>query len=167
MRNAILRILSIGGLAVLGTAVRAEAACTGSGQSWNCTAGTTSAQISSTLSSATDGATLVFASGSYSWNSFVSFSNSKGATLICQTVGACNVTVSGTVLGMNGNLSGMNTRLYRISGFNFQGGSAFVIWFYGAGTMTQVRVDHNTFTGQSADNTLIFLGENATIANFY
>ena len=101
---------------------RAEAGCSGSGISWNCTAGTTSAEISTALNSATDGATLTFASGSYSWSSFVSFDNAKGATLICATVGGCNVTASGTVLGMNGNLSGINSKLYRISGFNFTGG---------------------------------------------
>ena len=39
----------------------AEAACSGSGTSWNCTAGTTSAEISTTLSNAADGATLTFA----------------------------------------------------------------------------------------------------------
>jgi hypothetical protein len=146
----------------------AHAACSGSGTTWNCTAGTTSAEISNALSSAADGATLTFAAGSYSWSSFVSFSNIKGATLICASVGACNVSTSGTVLGMNGNLSGTNTRLYRISGFKFSiSGGSFVIWFYGAGTMTQVRIDHNTFLNVPSGNTVLFFGENSTVANFY
>jgi len=148
------------------SAAYAEAACTGSGTSWSCSAGTTSAQITSTLGSASDGATLTFAAGSYSWNSFVNFSNTKGATLICAAIGACNVSVSGTVLGMNGTLSGNNTKLYRISGFTFTGGSNFVIWFWGPGTMQQVRIDNNTFTGQSTE-AIIFFGENTTIGNYY
>src|SRR5689334_19160245 len=91
----------------------AEASCTGSGQSWSCTAGTTSAQVQTAVNSATDGATMTFASGSYSWNNLVQFSNSKGVTLICASAGACNVSVSGTILGIAGNVSGTNTKLYR------------------------------------------------------
>jgi hypothetical protein len=145
---------------------RADAACTGSGLVWNCSAGTTSSQVSSALSSAADGATLTFAAGSYSWNSFVNFSNSKGATLICASEGACNVSVSGTVLGMNGTLSGTNNHLYRVSGFVFNGGSAFVMWFYGPGTATNLRIDHNQFVNQSTE-TVLFFGENYTVGYFY
>jgi hypothetical protein len=144
----------------------AEAACSGSGQTWNCTAGTTSAQLSTTLNSAADGATLTFAAGSYSWNSFTNFSNTKGVTLVCETVAACIVNVNGTVLGMNGTLSGTTNKLYRISGFTFSGGSNFVIWFYGPGTMTQVRIDHNTFINQSTE-AILFFGENSTVGNYY
>ncbi|MGH9418537.1 MAG: hypothetical protein ACRD3J_01075, partial [Thermoanaerobaculia bacterium] len=161
------RILVFTLMVLVWWAPRADAACTGSGLAWNCSAGTTSAQLASALGSATDGATLTFAAGTYSWSSFVSFSNTKGATLICASAGACDVSVSGTVLGMNGTLSGTNNKLYRISGFDFSGGGAFVIWFYGQGTMTKVRIDHNSFSGQSSGNTLIFFGENATVANFY
>jgi hypothetical protein len=144
----------------------AEASCSGSGTSWNCTAGTTSAEISRALGNAADGATLTFAAGSYRWNSFVSFSNTKGVTLVCATAGACNVAATGTVLGMNGNLSGTNSKLYRISGFNFTGTGNFVIWFSGAGTMQQVRIDHNNFNAASGSSVLFF-GENSTVANFY
>src|SRR3954463_8280038 len=105
------RILGVLLLVFIWSSPRAEAACTGSGVSWNCSAGTTSAQISTALGSASDGATLTFAAGAYSWNSFVSFSNTKGATLICASAGACDVSVSGTVLGMNGTLSGTNNKL--------------------------------------------------------
>jgi VCBS repeat protein len=144
----------------------AEAGCSGSGTSWSCTAGSTSGQISAALSSAADGATLTFATGSYSWNSFVSFSNTKGVTLICSTVGGCNVTATGTVLGMNGNLSGANSKFYRVSGFNFTGGASFIIWFYGPGIMQRVRIDHNSFNASSGTTALMF-GENTTVANFY
>src|SRR5215469_11712146 len=63
----------------------ADLRCSGSGTAWSCGAGTTSSQLSTALNNAADGATITFAAGSYSWNSFVSFDNSKGATLICAT----------------------------------------------------------------------------------
>src|SRR5262245_24665048 len=163
-----MRILGLAVLILVLWTPGAEAACTGSGQTWNCTAGTTIAQISSTLTSASDGATLTFAAGSYSWTSWASFSNTKGATLICESVGACAVSVSDTVLGMNGNCSGTNTKPYRISGFRFTGGNDSVIWFWGSScTMTQLRIDHNTFTGQAAGTTLLFFGENGSPSYFY
>jgi len=144
--------------------------CSGSGTAWSCGAGTTSSQLSTALNNAADGATITFAAGSYSWNSFVSFDNSKGATLICATVGACNVTIRGT-LGMNGNLSGANNHFYRISGFNFNASGvragAFVIWFWGPGVLQQLRIDHNTFTNTPVGNTVMVFGENSTVASFY
>ncbi len=163
-----MRILGLMLLVLFAWSARVEAACTGSGLSWACTAGTTSAQISTALGSASDGAVLTFAPGAYSWNSFVSFSNSKGASLVCAPAGACNVAVAGTVIGMNGNLSGTNSKVYRVSGFNFTGGGQqFVIWFYGPGVMTNIRIDHNSFSGQNSGSTLIFFGEGATTAYFY
>ena len=162
-----MRILALTALVVFFWTPGAEAACSGGGQTWSCTTGTTSSELSSTLGSASDGATLTFAPGSYSWNAFVNFSNTKGASLVCQSPGACNVAVSGNVLGMNGSLSGTNNHFYRISGFAFSGGNNFVIWFYGPGVMTNVRIDHNSFTGQNPGSTLIFFGENSTIAYFY
>lgn len=146
--------------------IPAFAACSGSGVAWTCTAGSTVANVQSALNSATDGAVITFAAGSYSWASWAEFSNSKGATLICASVGACNVTVSAVILGLNGSLSGTNNHLYRISGFTFTGSNGFIIWFYGAGTLTQVRIDHNTFTSPTLDDTLVFFGENSTVANF-
>ncbi len=146
----------------------ASAACSGSGVSWSCSAGTGSDEVRSALASAADGATLRFAAGNYAWNSFVSFANNKGASLVCETAGACNVTPSGTVLGMNGTLSGTSTKLYRISGFKFQnGGTGPTIWFYGSGTATQLRIDNNTFQSYGDTSTAIILGENATAASFY
>lgn len=143
-------------------------ACTGSGTTYSCTAGSTSADVSSALGSATDGAVITFAAGTYNWGSFVSFSNSRGASLVCASPGACVVNVSGTVLGMNGNLSGTNTKTYRISGFEFRGSTgAFVLWFYGPGTLSKLRIDNNKFTNISGEPFLIFLGENSTVANFY
>src|SRR5436190_18863584 len=110
MSSTLVRCLVV--LAFTLTAHPAEAACTGSGTSYACAAGTSSSEVQSAVNAASDGATLTFASGSYSWNSFVSFSNSKGIALQC--AGTCTVTPSGTVLGMNGNLSGVNSKPYRI-----------------------------------------------------
>ena len=151
----------------------AQAACSGSGMTWSCTAGTTSGELSTALSSASDGATLTFAAGNYSWSSWVSFSNSKGATLICANAGACHVTVSNTVLGMNGNCGGDNTKFYRISGFDFAGGGGgnSVMWFHayntGGCTLHNLRIDHNTFTGQADGTILLYFGDVDTSAYFY
>ena len=161
------RIACVAGLIWMLWAIPAQAACSGSGTTWSCPAGSSSSDVSTVLGNASDGATITFASGSYTWSSFVSFSNSKGATLICASQGSCTVSNSGTVLGMNGNLSGTNNHPYRISGFVLrQSGASFTFWFYGAGTLSQLRVDHNTFNTPSGA-VAVFLGENATVANFY
>ena len=147
----------------------ADASCSGSGVTWSCTAGTTAAQVSSTLGSASDGATLTFASGSYSWTSDINFFMTKGATLLCASSGACTVTGSGT-LGMNGTCSGTSTKLYRISGFVFSGGGTRV-WFNAYSsppcTLTGIRIDHNTFSGQVADSRIVMFGDNSNNAYFY
>lgn len=170
MRLLSLLLLGLSIAMVLTIDSSAEAACSGSGLTWTCTAGTTSGELASALSSASDGATFTFSSGTYSWNSFVSFSNSKGATLICATEGGCTVTLSQTVLGMNGNCAGINTRFYRISGFVFSGGS-IPIWFHaydtGGCTLQKLRIDHNRFIGQVPDTRILYFGENAHNAYFY
>lgn len=144
----------------------AEAACTGSAQTWNCTAGTTSAEVNSAIGSATDGAVLTFAPGTYSWAA-ITFSNTKGVSLICASVGACDATVSGGAIGLTGTLSGNNTKLYRVSGFDFINAGSFTFWFYGTGTLSQVRIDHNTFLNAQPGTAIIFFGENTTVGNFY
>ena len=157
-------------LTLLVWASGAEATCSGSGTSWSCTAGTTPAQVNSALSSATDGATLTFAAGSYTWNDSIPFYNSKGVTLICASLGACTVAASGLNMGLNGTCNGTNIHLYRISGFVFNGGGN-LIWYNANSTppctMTGIRIDHNTFSGQSADNRILMFGDNANNSYFY
>jgi hypothetical protein len=96
------------------------------------------------------------------------FTSSKGLTLICASVGACSVTLNGTVLGMS-TWSGTVTKLYRISGFAFTTGD-FPIWFGTGGgvngTLTQIRIDHNTFTAP-AESHIIVIGENASMAQAF
>ncbi len=136
------------------------AACTGSGAVWSCPAGTTAADVNAAISSASDGATITFANGSYSggW----SLLTTNGVTLICATGATC--THSGTVaLGF---YTTIITKFYRVSGFTFTG-SGFVIEFCSAGScsggVTQARVDHNTFTGGGS----VLFGDNFGSAVHY
>ncbi len=147
----------------------AEAACSGSGLVWTCTAGSTIGDVQSAVNNASDGATVTFSSGSYSWASgSITLSNSKGVTLICQTVQSCTVSQgSDSVIYMD-TLSGNNTKLYRISGFTFQNGDGCTcIWFYGSGTLNKLRIDHNRFQNYRGDAALVLLGETTTPGKFY
>jgi hypothetical protein len=146
-----------------------EAACSGSGTSWSCTAGTTTAQVNTAISSAADGATITFAAGAYSWGAEIDLSNSKGVTLQGAGPGSSVVTVTGTpIIAMAGTLSGNNTHAYRITGFTFQNAPAnLVIWFFGPGTMNNIRIDHNTFDNFATGAIAIFFGENSTVGKFF
>jgi hypothetical protein len=122
--------------------------------------------VQSAINTAANGDTVSVPAGNCTWNSRISFSNAKGVSLVCQTKGSCIISASGTVLGLDGTVSGTNNNLYRISGFTFNGNSQMLMWFWGKGIMTQLRVDNNTFnlgTGSIA----VFLGEDSTPANFY
>lgn len=135
---------------LLVVAVPLQAMCTGSGISWSCPAGASSADIQAAINSASDGAIITFAAGSYTVAARdtahfgVDFSNTKGATLICATpppaVGAATVNAcifnTGThnAIGGLGAFGGTNTHFYRVSGFVFDGGGAGpgsggVIWW--------------------------------------
>jgi hypothetical protein len=142
----------------------ASAACSGSGTTWSCTAGSTVANVNSALSSAADGATITFAAGNYNWGGAIidQFSNTKGVTLRCQTKHACVVSL-GTSYVFSLAYSGNNTKLYRISGFTFTNIVCPVcIEVYGTGTLNNLRIDNNRFTGADASVPTIFiLGTNA------
>lgn len=145
----------------------AEAACSGSGTTWSCTAGSTASQINSALSSASNNAVITLAAGSYALGGDINFLSSKGATIICETQGACSVT--GGMIGMNGNCSGVLPNLYRISGMVFSGGSTRS-WWWGSGTsctVQQFRIDHNTFTGQTTGQTIMYFGEVSSPNNYF
>lgn len=146
-----------------------EAACTGSGTVFTCTAGSTIANVQSAVDSASDGAIITFAAGSYTWTSGgVSFSNSKGVTLQGAGAGSSIVTVGdNSFLGMGGSLNGNNTHFYRITGFTFQNGSGLGIWFYGPGTLNSLRIDHNTFSNWATSSIALFFGEASTPAKFF
>ncbi len=59
--------------------------CSGSGITWSCSAGASSADIQNAINSASDGFTITFAAGSYALGSMINFSNTVGGTLICAT----------------------------------------------------------------------------------
>lgn len=152
-------------LLILGVAHgQSLAACTGSGTVYTCAAGTTPADIQTAITAASDGAILTFASGSYSWGGVdgtFRINNSKGVTLICEAVQACTVTVNGSSpCCSTGQLSGANTKNYRISGFVFEGGSGTVLRWYGAAGAVayNVRIDNNWFKNATAGKTIIFGG---------
>jgi hypothetical protein len=130
--------------------------------------------VQTVLNSASDGATVTFAAGSYSWATQATFSPSAGVTLICATLGGCTVNVTaGAVLGVS-TFSGANSHLYRVSGFTFDQAASdtnFVIWFGSGcsgcnGSFSNLRIDHNTFNLYSG-SVAIFLGENSSIGLFY
>jgi hypothetical protein len=145
----------------------AHAACSGSGVSWNCTSGSTASQVQTAINSATDGATISFAAGSYSWSG-IALTNAKGVTLKGAGAGSTNVTVAGAPVISMSNLSGTNDRPYRITGFTFQNApSNLIIWFYGSGTMSNLRIDNNVFSNFATGAIAIFLGEVSSTGKFF
>jgi hypothetical protein len=78
------------------------------------------------------------------------------------------VTVTGAPVISMSNLSGNNTKRYRITGFTFKNApSGLIIWFYGSGTMSNFRVDNNTFSNFATGAIAIFFGSTDTIGKFY
>lgn len=147
----------------------AAADCTGSGLTWDCAAGTTIAQVGTAYSSASDGAIFTFRTGSYTWTSgSITLSNTKGATFICEAVATCDITKGSNTIFYMDTLSGNNTKTYRVSGFEFLNSTGgYWLWFYGAGTVNNLRVDHNTFTNFTGETILLLLGEESTLGRFY
>lgn len=139
----------------------AHAACSGSGTTWTCTAGSTSANVNSALSSGSDGMTITLDAGSYTWTASLSTSISKGFTLICASEGACTMTMNGPLWQWAN--WGSTSKLYRISGFVFNAVDPYFIWLYGTGsstaTMTQLRFDHNEVNVASSASDIITFGE--------
>ncbi|MBX3347813.1 MAG: hypothetical protein KF747_03630 [Nitrospira sp.] len=130
----------------------AEAACSGSGATWTCSAGSTVSQINTALGSASDGATITFQTGSYTINSTIdNFSQSKAVTLKCETVQACTFSGANVVM-FNITYSGSWPKLYRISGFNFTGTcpsnciTIYTISSGSTGTLNNFRFDNNRIT---------------------
>ena len=145
-----------------------SASCSGAGLVWNCTAGSTVAQVQSAMSSASDGATINFAAGAYSWGSSVALSNTKGVTLKGAGTGQTVVTVTGAPIIYMDTLNGNNTKTYRISGFTFQNAPAnLIIWLFGNGTMNNLRIDNNEFKNFAVGAIAIFLGETGSVGKFY
>jgi hypothetical protein len=154
--------------------VPARAACSGSGTSWFCTAGSSAADVQSALNSASNNATITLDNGSYTWTAAVNFSNARGATIICATVQGCTINKSSTIFGFPA-FSTTLTDLYRISGFilNQIGTAQATIWFCNSGpcsggTLAQIRIDHNAFNQNAGGGAqAIILGDTNSVLNFY
>ena len=144
------------------------AACSGSGTVWSCPSGATSTDVSNVITSATDGAVVTFANGTYSWSSVWTPSLTKGITFICANAATCTVTSSATLFGFN---SGTSSKFYRMSGFTFSSAGSFLFWTCPAGgcsgVISNVRIDHNSFSGISSSGTVIALGENTSTQYIY
>jgi hypothetical protein len=150
----------------------AEAACSGAGLAWTCPAGSTVADVNTALASATDGATVTFDAGAYSWATSINLSDAKGITLVCASAGECVVAVGGSFIVNMPTDSANNSKLYRVSGFAWQNApsGSYTIGFYGNSDnvkMSNIRVDHNTVSGYPTDATFLLLGDNARVNVFY
>ncbi len=148
-----LRYLVIVCAVVLCCVGRAEAACTGSGLVWSCAAGTTPAEVTTTLSSATDGATLTFATGTYTWaGARITPITTKAVTFLCAVQWECDITISAGAAFTQHGVNVTSTKLWRWSGFDwiFSGAAKFFFPCDGGSCQLQtfkLRIDHNRFTG--------------------
>jgi hypothetical protein len=134
--------------------------------SWSCNEN----DVQTAMDSAKDGDTVFVPTGSCTWREGVSFSNNKGLEVLCETPGACIIDVgSSAAMFQMYTLSGNNTRLYRVSGFRFQGApeSSMTIWFYGDGVLNRFRIDHNTFTDFGMGAIAVMLGEVSAENKFF
>ena len=147
------------GLVLVGVlwAASSEAACSGSGLTWSCTAGSTAAQVQSAINGASDEATITLANGSYTFAG-VDLSNRNGVTVICASVGGCTMTGSGEVFTLN-QCAANKTNLMRISGFNFTAGGGYKIWVYCTFNITKLRLDHLDIIGPGSADIALFIGE--------
>ena len=160
-------------LLVLVGVARADAACTGSGLVWTCDTSTTKANVNTAIGSATSGATITFDAGTYTWTAAgtITPSASKSVTLICVSVGACDVNLGSVAFFQHDDITGTSEGshpTWRLSGFDFTGAcSQACIWFYPRSAQaTQwltLRIDHNTFTdvGNGGSTDFMLLGENS------
>lgn len=128
------------------------------------------ADVQSAVNAAADGNAVMVPTGTCTWSIPVRLSNAKGVTLMCQTAGSCLISLGGTAVLFD-TLTGINTHFYRISGFTFRNnpGQNYIVWIaaVSTGTLTQVRIDHNTFTNLAAGSIAILFGHTQAAANYY
>lgn len=147
----------------------AEASCSGSGLSWTCTAGSTATQVNTAVGSATNGATITFATGTYTGTGFHPATTSgKGVSFVCASEGGCTFSSSGDVVTIDTCGADISTTI-RVSGFVFSGlPSTGAIWFYCSDgfNLTGVRIDHNTFSNFGGTQA-VFFGETSSSSLVY
>lgn len=135
------------------SALSAWGVCTGSGITWSCPAGSTLSDIQTVISSpsSADGMTITLAAGSYTWGAgAVAMNNAKGTTVVCASVGACNVSSSGLLFAWNLLGGATVSKLFRISGFNITSTDRATMFSSCggggcSGVFTQFRIDDNIF----------------------
>lgn len=135
----------------------ADAACSGSGLSWTCTAGSTAGQVDTAVNSASDTATITFNAGTYSFID-VELSGRNGISMVCQTEGGCIMSGSWSVFTITG-CPADRTNLMQISGFKFTGTATGLLWIYCTFNITKLRIDHNEFDTIGDGNIAIWVGE--------
>lgn len=160
----------------LSTASYAEAACSGSGITWSCTAGSSKANVNTAIGSGTTGMTLTMANGSYTWTTGdINWDPAKSIAIICESVGGCDASLGSTHIIYNDDVNGATTegsqKTWRISGFDFTGACAAPCnWVYPrTGQPTQyltLHVDHNTFTNQADGTEFFTMGEGSRDMKF-
>lgn len=161
-------LLSVSAILVTSSTVWAACSnCTTSSAS--CTAGTTVAQVNSCLSSLPDGGVIKFDPGSYNWSSSIVLNTAKGVSLMGNGAGSSVVTAGASNIIYMDNIIGTNNKKYRISGFTFQNLPAgkVLIWLYGLGNLTNLRIDHNTFSNLGTSSIAILLGSTGGYGKIY
>lgn len=143
-------------LGPFGAAV-ADAACSGAGLTWSCTAGSTGPQIQAAVDGASNEAVVTMANGTYS-ASDIELSGRNGITVICETVSGCTMTATATVFFITG-CPADRTNLMRISGFKYTGNAGINNWIYCADDITKLRIDHNECDNIGEGNLCFFVGE--------
>lgn len=134
-----------------------DAACSGSGLTWSCTAGSTAGQINTAISSASDEATITLAAGTYTFTG-VALDGRNGISIVCATALGCDMTGSDTVFSLSTCSSNL-TNLIRISGFKFTGSPVIAVWIYCNSDIEKLRLDHLEFDDIGLASLAIFLGE--------
>src|SRR5258708_591555 len=132
------------------------------------------ADINTAISSANNGDKVIVPAGTVTFAATVNLPTTKGVTVICATIGMCNVTVpaNGVAYGISTWASQLDF-FYRISGFNFTSGVRGPIINFdtgggGSGDLTNFRIDHNTctFTSAGSGGEFVFLGESTASIRF-
>jgi hypothetical protein len=162
-RNVLIVLVSV----LIGIPSAVWSACSGSGLTYTCTAGSTIAQVQAAYNSASDGATITFAAGSYSWSTAIQLDMTKGVTLMGATNHTSIVNAGGTFFGGNTSYAfgTANRKIYRVSGFTINGGNP-AIWIFGTGNMYGLRIDNNIFNNSSGAQ-VILLGEGSSQGDYY
>lgn len=108
------------------------------------------------IDSASDGATIHFAEGSYNWSNRIRLKDNRGVTLQGAGESSTIVSVTSDIIYLFNGITD-NTRLFRITGFTFRNGQGNLLRFDGNRAAHKLRIDHNTFSNFGDDN-IVYMG---------